>query len=438
MEFGVQKDRSQTRILVIEDEDHSRVCISDFLELIGFSAIMASNGREGVELFGQHQPDVIITDIRMPEMDGIEVLKFLQDYSSDTPVIVISGTDSLGDVAQCISLGAWDYIVKPIYDYGIVEIAITRVLEKKRLIDENRRYREYLEDEVLKRTDELLCTTVEMEQLKTQIDSAHKMEIVGLLTGGIAHDFNNVLAALTGYASLLQTTISEEGTAAMYLSKIMDITERGQALTGRLMSFIRKKRDELAPVDIHKALHDAESLLRPNCRQVKIRLDLDAQNFIALGDETHIQSAFLNLGLNANDAMPEGGELTFKTSNVSSGPDAAHRSIRIDVIDTGTGIDEKVIKKIFDPLFTTKAPGAGTGLGLSGVLFCVKRFHGHIDVESTVGKGTTFKITLPLYDPDAQPQEQASAASDMASIAFGDKFVESLVTYMDERATDNN
>ena len=518
MQFTIDKDRSQIRVLVIEDEVYLRECISDFLELVGFSSIQAANGREGIELFGRHEPDVIITDIRMPEMDGFDILKFIQNYSADTPVIVVSGTNSLDDVAQCIKLGAWDYIIKPVYDYGVVEMSILRVLEKKQLLEENRRYREYLEEEVIKRSDELLSSTVrfktlfnlagdvlfihdrdgkiidcnemafrhtgysrkqllemnmrdlivkediplftqimarlphknsimydlryalrggavavmeqhatmitteasplvfvicrdiserrrmeqERDELKKQIVSAQKMELVGLLAGGIAHDFNNVLTALTGYASMLQSDLAAAGgPTADYANKIAGIAAKGQALTGRLMSFIRKKRDELVPVDVHKALRETESLLRPNSKQIKITLDLGAEKFSVLGDDSQIQSAFLNLGLNARDAMPNGGRLTFKTLNEAERPGSDRKGrgfIRIDVIDNGTGMDENVLKKIFEPLFTTKAPGEGTGLGLPGVLYCVKNLHGHIDVESEVGKGTTFKITLPLYN----------------------------------------
>jgi hypothetical protein len=241
-------------------------------------------------------------------------------------------------------------------------------------------------------------TEQDREELKKKIVSSQKAELVGLLAGGIAHDFNNVLTALTGYASLLQGSLETGSQAAEYAQKVADIAAKGQALTGRLMSFIRKKREELVPVDIHKALKETESLLRPNSKLVKISLELGAANCMILGDESQIQNAFLNLGLNARDAMPEGGKLTFKTYNEEGGAGA----ICIDVVDTGTGIDEKIIKKIFDPLFTTKAPGEGTGLGLPGVLYCVKNLHGSIDVNSAAGKGTTFKITLPLLTENSQ------------------------------------
>jgi len=521
MQYTIDKDRSQIRILVIEDEDYARECISDFLELVGFSAIQARNGREGVELFGKHGPSVIITDIRMPEMDGFEILKFVQAYSSETPVIVISGTNSLDDVAQCLKLGAWDYIVKPVYDYSVLEMSVLRALEKKQLLEENRRYREYLEEEVIKRSDELLSSAVrfktlfnlagdvlfihdrdgkiidcneaafqhtgysrkrllemnmrdlilpadaghfdhvmarlphkssimyelrsvhesgavsvmelhatmitteatpivfvicrevterrrmeqEREELQAQVAAAQRVELVGMLVSGIVHDFNNVLTALTGYASMLQADAAKVGgPVAAYADKITDIAAKGQGITARLMSFIRKKREELVPVDIHKVLTETEQLLRPNSSHIRINLEFGAERAVVLGGESQMQSVFLNLGLNARDAMQNGGALTFRTYNEERCVGSERKGcgfIMVDVIDTGTGIEESVIGKIFEPLFTTKPHGVGTGIGLPSVLYCVKDMHGSIEVDSKVGVGTTFKISLPLYDSDA-------------------------------------
>jgi len=515
MNLTADSDKKHIKILVIEDEEFLRECTCDFLELTGFSVISADNGREGIELFGQHKPDVVLTDIRMPEMDGFEVLAFLQNYSPQTPAIVFSGTSSIDDVVQSIKLGAWDYILKPVNDYNVLEMAIARAVERRHLIDENKRYREYLEDEVIKRTDELLASTaqfktlfnfagdiifihdgegriidcneqafkftgcsreellemtmeqlvfkedaalfsqnmaklsqessviyelrlagrdgiaaifelnaatvdlggsrqifvicrditerrrmeLEREELRKQVVSAQKMELVGLLASGIAHDFNNVLSALTGYTYLLQKKADGNDAVSGYIDKITEITAMGQSLTRRLTSFVKKEKEELTPVDIHKVIKDAELLLRPNCKFHDIVFDFGALNVFVKSDESALQNVFLNIGLNARDAMPEGGQLTFKTYNVDKCDDAKNKGfgfIRIDVSDTGTGVNEETVKKLFDPLFTTKDSGHGRGLGLTSVLYCVQNLHGHIDVESTPGKGTTFKITLPL------------------------------------------
>jgi hypothetical protein len=154
-------------------------------------------------------------------------------------------------------------------------------------------------------------------------------------------------------------------------------------------------------VDVHKTLRETEQMLRPAGGHISIKLDLNAENSVVLGDESQVQSVFLNLGVNARDAMPGGGELTFRTRDAAegaAGPGLNVRGfIRIDVVDTGTGIDEKIIGKIFEPLFTTKPKGVGTGLGLPSVLYCVKNMRGLVEVDSAPGEGAVFKVTLPLY-----------------------------------------
>jgi len=515
MYLKAENEKKQVQVLVIEDEEFLLECVCDFLELTGFSAIRAKNGREGIELFGQHKPDIILTDIRMPEMDGFEVLAFFQNFSPQTPIIVLSGTSSIDDVVHSLKLGAWDYILKPINDFNVLEMAIARVIEKQQLIEENNRYREYLEEEVIKRTDELLRNTarfktlfnfsgdiifihdsegriidcneralkytdysreellemtmqqlvvkedtglfsqsmaklpkensliyelrladrdgtatvfelnaclvnieeapqifvicrditerrkieLEREELRKQLVSAQKMELVSLLASGLAHDFNNVLSALTGYTYMIKKKAAGNDAVSAYIDKITEVTAMGQSLTTRLNSFVRKEKGELVAVDIHKTIMDAELMLRPSCKLLDIALDFKAENFSVMGDVSALQNAFLNIGLNARDAMPEGGKLIFKTYNIDECGDAKDNGygfIQIEASDTGIGMSEEMLKKIFDPLFTTKDSGNGTGLALTSVFYCVKNLHGHITANSTPGAGTTFKITLPL------------------------------------------
>ncbi|MDR2728394.1 MAG: response regulator, partial [Chitinispirillales bacterium] len=196
MRLTVDNEKKQIRVLVIEDEEFLRECMCDFLELTGFSAIAAENGREGIELFGQHEPDIVLTDIRMPEMDGFEILAFFQNYSPETPVIVISGTSSIDDVVHSLKLGAWDYILKPINDFNVLEMSIARVVERRQLLEENKRYREYLEEEVIKRTDELLRSTT---QFKTLFNIAGDIIFIHDSEGRIA-DCNEQAFEYTGYS----------------------------------------------------------------------------------------------------------------------------------------------------------------------------------------------------------------------------------------------
>jgi len=221
---------------------------------------------------------------------------------------------------------------------------------------------------------------------------------LGLLASGVAHDFNNILSALTGYTVLLRSKMQQGSAEVEYLEKINGIIAMGQNIARRITTFVKKGKDELKVVDMHKVLCDTEAMLLPNCRKINVELHLQAADYHIMGDEAQLQNAFLNLGINARDAMPDGGSLLFTTANITSSENGEEiKEICIEVRDTGIGMDRQTMARIFDPLFTTKDGAKGTGLGLTSVLYCVKNLHGKIDVQSTPGKGTSFQIRFPLH-----------------------------------------
>lgn len=153
---------AQSKVLVIEDEEPVRESFRNFLEDQSYNVLEASNGHEGLRLFEEHQPDVVLIDLRMPEMNGHEVLGRLGKSSPDTPLIVISGTGNIGDTVEALRLGAWDYLMKPVSDLSMLDHAIRKTLERARLIRENREYQQHLESEVGRRTQELTQKVEEM------------------------------------------------------------------------------------------------------------------------------------------------------------------------------------------------------------------------------------------------------------------------------------
>ena len=242
--------------------------------------------------------------------------------------------------------------------------------------------------------------------LQEQVRQSQKMDAVGQLAGGIAHDFNNMLAGVIGAAELLQARIGVDANNARLLGMITESANRAAALTRKLLMFARKQTAGSAPVDVHVAVNDTIALLRETLdRNIRIEVELGATATQVIGDLAQLQSACLNLGINASHAMPQGGVLTFRTrivvleeatwqvggTSLRPGP-----HLEIEVSDTGCGIPREHLPHIFEPFFTTKAPGKGTGLGLSAVLGVVQQHQGSITVCSEVGLGTCFRILLPL------------------------------------------
>ncbi|MDP6543341.1 MAG: response regulator [Phycisphaerae bacterium] len=252
----------------------------------------------------------------------------------------------------------------------------------------------------------------ERARLEDQLRQARKMEAIGQLAGGIAHDFNNILTAIQGNAELLKLDLPETGTPTRFTDEIIKGANRAADLTKQLLSFARKGKRQVTPVDVHQTITDTTHLLAHSLdRRIELHLELHAAPSIVMGDPTQLQNALLNLGLNARDAMPEGGSLTCSTRNVTlTTEDCSERSydltpgqyIEISLADTGVGMDIGTQERIFEPFFTTKEMGKGTGLGLAGVYGCVKSHDGSIHVDSTPASGTTFRILLPLADTDAE------------------------------------
>jgi|GEM_PF-2117200 len=251
--------------------------------------------------------------------------------------------------------------------------------------------------------------------LQEQLRQAHKMRAIGHLAGGVAHDFNNLLTAILGNAELLKFNQEPGSEDEMAAESIVQASTRAAELTHQLLAFSRKGKLQSVPVDLNKIISQEiiGLLSRSIDKRISITQKLNASASIVQGDPTDLQNAILNLGVNARDAMPEGGTLTFATNNLILDVDYSAEFayeilpgeyIEIVVSDTGVGMSPEVQKHIFEPFYTTKPVGEGTGLGLSGVFGCVKSHNGLIRVQSEVGRGSTFRVLLPLSK--AKPDEQ--------------------------------
>ncbi len=245
-----------------------------------------------------------------------------------------------------------------------------------------------------------------LHSIQEKLHQSDKLLAIGQLAGGIAHDFNNQLAGIVGFAEMVKLDSQAGSDLSSYADHILGCAHQSALLTGKLLTFARKRSKTKKSVDIHTVILEVQALLSHSIdKRISISSDLSSEISIIAGDGSQIQNALLNLGVNARDAMTEGGELVYSTrlthvtqdflSKYSDAvPDGEY--IRVSVSDTGAGISEEVQKKIFDPFFTTKGEGEGTGLGLSAVYGTVKDHDGFITTYSEVGMGTTFNIYLPV------------------------------------------
>jgi signal transduction histidine kinase/CheY-like chemotaxis protein len=294
--------------------------------------------------------------------------------------------------------------------------------------DELARANEELEKRVQERTAALelaqaarLRDMEEQKKLEKQLRQAQKMESIGTLAGGIAHDFNNILNIIKGYTSILPRNNKQSADAV----KVIDDTiDRGASLVKQLLTLARKSETRLTATDTNKVLGELSPLLQQTLpKTVDVSLQLDSSLPPIMADPSQITQALLNLCVNARDAMPGGGKLVLRTAAISRSqvqerfPEAENfEYVRIDVTDTGTGIEASVRNRIFEPFYTTKAHGEGTGLGLAIVYGIVKSHHGFIDVATESGAGTTFSLYFPVSQYEVKPASTSSTVRHLAAV----------------------
>ncbi len=276
----------------------------------------------------------------------------------------------------------------------------------------------------------------ERMRAEEQLRQAHKMDAIGQLTGGIAHDFNNMLAVVIGALNLMQRRLAKGDTdVTRYIDAATDGANRASQLTQRLLAFSRQQPLNPSSIDANKLVASMTDLLsRTLGEHIQIQTVLGAGLWRTFADQVQLESAIINLAVNARDAMPDGGKLTIETANGSV--DAAYglqhglapgQYVMICVTDTGDGMDAQTMALAFDPFFTTKEVGKGTGLGLSQVFGFVRQSGGHVKLYSEVGHGTTVKIYLPRFYG-----AEEVAAPEVVNVARDGSLAETILVVEDD------
>ena len=268
--------------------------------------------------------------------------------------------------------------------------------------------------------DDLQREMKQRHDLESQLVQSQKMEAIGRLAGGVAHDFNNLLTVILGYNEMLREHAKEDPIALDFTLEVLQAAERASALTNQLLAFSRRQVAMPRVLDLNQVVQHIDKMLhRIIGEDVELQLKLAAGLSPVKADPSHIDQVIMNLAVNSRDAMPNGGSLTIETADVQLTEEyagsplgiAAGWYVMLAVSDTGTGMDELTKSRIFEPFFTTKEKGKGTGLGLSIVYGIVKQNGGEIQVYSEPGRGTAFKIYLPVALEAAEDRRTARGAT---------------------------
>ncbi|MBI4682147.1 MAG: response regulator [Nitrospirae bacterium] len=267
---------------------------------------------------------------------------------------------------------------------------------------------------------ELINDITERKKLESQLRQAQKMEAVGLLAGGVSHDFNNILTAIVGYGNLLKMKMREDDPLRHNVTQILASVDRGANLTHSLLAFSRKQVMNPRPVNFNTIVESVYKLLKRLIGEdIELKTLLTSEDVTVMADSGQIEQVLMNLATNARDAMPGGGRLTIETERtelsgeyvIGHGFGVTGPYVQISVTDNGTGMDEATRAKLFEPFFSTKEVGKGTGLGLAMIYGIIKQHNGYVNVYSEPGEGTTFKIYLPVIAAKIEEPGQSEIIS---------------------------
>jgi signal transduction histidine kinase len=403
----------QGRILLVDDEVRSLCLLECVLDRLRFRNLRKlTDSTRIVEELEEYQPDLIITDIEMPELDGIQLAEQVRNYlprEACLPILVLTGSTDPQIKRRALLAGATDILFKP-FDCSEMQMRVRSLLQTRLQYLEIQGQNRVLEQKVAGRTVELQKALSELQASQRQVVQQERFRAFGEMAGGVCHDFNNALMAIIGYTELLlqnEALIDDRDLLVEYL-KTMNTAGRDAAhVVSRLRDFYRPREesDVFSSVEINGLLEEIVPLTKPKWhgqaledgRTISMVLELERVPLV-LGNGAELRETLMNLVFNAVDAMPAGGTITLRTRPLEN-------AVQIEVADTGTGMSEEVRQRCLEPFFSTKGD-RGTGLGLAMAFGIIRRHEGTLEIDSQAGQGTTFRITLPCgHSPGADKEE---------------------------------
>ncbi|MBF0387240.1 MAG: response regulator [Candidatus Omnitrophica bacterium] len=410
-------------ILVIDDEESVLFPLKRFLEKEEYEVFTASNGRDGLQIIESNKIDILITDINIGDMNGIEILQNAKRFYKDIEGIVVTGQKDEALAIESLRAGAVDYLTKPI-NLDELLISIEKAVENINL-NRDRLYR----SREIKITSEIIAKmnqelerriddrTRELSQTQAQLFQTSKLATLGEMSAGMAHEINQPLGGIALVCANIKKAM-ERGkfTEQMLVKDIADIEKSIQRITrviNHIRTFARQDTMKFLDVDIASTIHSALTLLEEQLRlhEIEVVLELASDIPVIMGEPFQLEQVWINFMSNARDSMDEkaikmkdgrlpAGEY-YKKLVISVTFDAASQRVRVAFADNGMGISEDNKKKVFEPFFTTKEVGKGSGLGLSITFGIVDAHKGVLSVEGQEGAGATMIVTLPVGGKDA-------------------------------------
>ncbi len=373
------ENREAVRLLLVDDEEGFRASLARRFARRGMTISEAGTGREALAVLENEPVDVVLLDIMMPDMGGRETLKVIREKYPHTQVIMLTGFSTTDDGVAGIKAGAFDYLSKPIeFDHLLSKI---RQAYDKILWEEERRR----EADFRKRMDQQMIATERLVSL-------------GTMAAGIAHEINNPLAIIGESAGWLNTIMKKPELSSLphresfelALEKIEKSVDRARRITHQLLGFVRKDDSVVKETNLKELIEEVCQLAAREAADRKVRLETEwaGSTWLLWCDPNQLRQVLLNLVNNAIQASDAGGAVTIR-----SGENRDFLSIAVQ--DRGHGIPKENLQRIFEPFFTTKPPGKGTGLGLYISRGILEKMAGRIELESTLGQGSTFTVTVP-------------------------------------------
>lgn len=403
------------KILMIEDSDEDAELVLRFVKKLEKDLYYkrVQTEEELREAYTSNDWDLILSDYSLPQFSGPDAIRILNELQSEVPLILVSGAIGEEMAVEALKMGAADYVLKS--NLGRLTTAIEHAVRAKR-------------------------AEIEKRQLKKQLEHAQKMQAVGRLAGGVAHDVNNVLAAITIYAetALEQIDSSELTQAKGSIKGILASQQTAVGIVKQLLSFSRRNVEPNQAINFCDVLERVQPLLKTLLgHPIELKIDHPSEIVPIFANPTQIEQVVMNLAVNARDAMPNGGSfsLHLSTTQFEEPPTKARipavpgRYACLSARDTGSGMSCEILEHLFEPFYTTKEVGKGTGLGLAVVYGIIKQANGTLVVESQIDQGSEFRVLWPIADSSSKSAAKAASISDLST-----KLSDSTILLVDDEA----